>query len=104
MAYYSVYSNQEPINFAPANEVEEILQNVRTILSTVKYSVPYDRNIGVDPRYIDDPHELSKMRMQVDIVDAIKNGEPRVRIDSIKYNEDESNGYISPIVRIFINE
>ena len=37
-----------PINFAPATIAEEVMQNVRMIISTVKYSVPMDREFGID--------------------------------------------------------
>ena len=38
------------IDFAPASEYAEILQNVRTILATPVYSVPLDRNnVGSRP-------------------------------------------------------
>ena len=37
------------INFAPASTAEEVIQNVRTILTTTVYSVPLDRNFGINP-------------------------------------------------------
>lgn len=36
------------VDFAPATETEEILQNLRTILVTAMGSVPLDRAFGVD--------------------------------------------------------
>ena len=36
------------INFAPSNIYEEVAQNVKTICTTPKYSVPLDRKFGVD--------------------------------------------------------
>ena len=36
------------IDFAPKNVVEEVVQNVRTIITTIKYSIPMDREFGID--------------------------------------------------------
>ena len=41
-----------PINFAPATIAEEVMQNVRMIISTIKYSVPMDREFGIDAQSI----------------------------------------------------
>ena len=45
----------EKINFAPDSEVEEILQNIRTILSTRIGTVPLDRDFGTTWEHIDKP-------------------------------------------------
>ena len=46
MAQYTVTLSSQ-VDFAPSDEVREILQNVRTILSTRKGSVPLDRDFGL---------------------------------------------------------
>ena len=43
---FVVTTDAKTIDFAPATKIEEILQNVRTILGTVKFSVPLDREFG----------------------------------------------------------
>ena len=50
-----VYAVHEEINFAPENVVEEVVQNVRTICTTPKYSVPMDRLFGIDGAILDSP-------------------------------------------------
>ena len=42
-----------PINFAPVTIAEEVMQNVRMIISTIKYSVPMDREFGIDGAVVD---------------------------------------------------
>ena len=44
---YVVMPDAQTIDLAPATKIEEILQNVRTILGTVKFSVPLDREFGI---------------------------------------------------------
>ena len=46
MTYDVLAINIGGINFAPANTAEEILQNVRTIISTPKFSVRKDGQGG----------------------------------------------------------
>lgn len=50
-----VLASQQEINFAPENLIEEVAQNVRTICTTTKYSVPLDRLFGVEAVMLDRP-------------------------------------------------
>ena len=52
---YVVTTGQTQINFAPKTVVEEVLQNVRCILRTTKFSVPLDRDLGIDAEPLDMP-------------------------------------------------
>ena len=38
----------KPIDFAPKTEIDEIVQNVLCILRTTKFTVPLDREFGID--------------------------------------------------------
>ena len=53
------------VNFAPKTEVEEILQNVRTILATRLGTVPLHRGFGVTWEHIDKPLHVAKMLTQI---------------------------------------
>lgn len=92
-----------PVNFAPATEVEEILQNVATILATARYSVPYDRAFGLNPEYLDDPMPLTQARATADIIATIKRYEPRCKIESVTFTGDAASGTMKPVVRVYIN-
>src|SRR5690606_27564942 len=59
---YDVRPLAAAINVAPATEIDEILQNVAVILSTVRYTVPYDRRFGLNPQYLDDPLPVTRAR------------------------------------------
>ena len=48
------------VDFAPANETAEILQNVRTILITLVGSVPMSRIFGVDWEHTDSPYPVAR--------------------------------------------
>ncbi len=55
MAYIVTANTGGKINLAPKTREEEILQNVRFLLSTPKFTVPLDRDFGLAQRFIDKP-------------------------------------------------
>ena len=93
-------SSATPINFSPATELEEILQNVRLILSTSKYSVPLDRGFGLNATMLDAPMPMAEAKLSAEIVQAVQEFEPRVQIVSVKFAGDGMDGVLKPIVRL----
>lgn len=91
------------VNLSPANEYEEILQNIRTILSTPVGSVPLDRDFGVDMSFIDRPLPKAQAEIASGIVNAIKTYEPRVSVKSITWTAD-ADGILRPKVAVRIND
>ena len=92
-----------PINFAPATIAEEVMQNVRMIISTIKYSVPMDREFGIDGAVVDRPINIAKAHLSNEIFRAVRRYEPRAVIESIEFNGDES-GKLTPTIKIQISE
>ena len=93
------------IDFAPATEVAEILQNVKTIISTRKGTVPLDRDFGIGWKHLDKPLPVARSLMQAEIIDAIEQYEPRAKVVSIKFDEgteDALQGILRPRVTINI--
>ncbi len=98
-------STLQSINFAPSSLIEEITQNVRTIISTVKGSVPLDREFGVDFRALDTPTPAAMMQWRIRIIQAISKYEPRCRVKSVDFEQDENNaedGVLLPVVTLEI--
>jgi hypothetical protein len=90
-----------------ATGVKEIAQNVKTILSTVKGTVPLDRDFGLDPAFIDAPVRAARALFAAQVVQAIKKYEPRVEVVKLIWKETASNageGKVIPGVRIRIKE
>lgn len=93
------------IDFAPATVLEEIMQNVRTILTTVKFSVPLDRDFGIAGDVIDTQiDESTQAHLQAEIFDALRRYEPRVEVVQIQFKAEEKEGVIIPVVCIKIKE
>ncbi len=95
------------VNFAPANEAEEVLQNVRTILLSCMGTVPLDRDFSFTWEHIDKPLHEAKIDLKAAILDAIEEYEPRARVVSVKFENNINNalnGVLTPIVTIAIGE
>lgn len=93
----------EDVIIAPSSLAEEVMQNVRTILSTIKYSVPLDRDFGIRGDAIDRPIHLAKARLTHDIFRAIRRYEPRAVIEAVGF-EGEETGRLTPLVTVSIHE
>lgn len=103
MTYEISGGETPPLNLAPATLAEEVLQNVRMIISTVKYSVPMDREFGIDGAVVDRPINIAKARITNEIFRAVRRYEPRAVIESIDFDGDES-GQLTPKIKVQINE
>lgn len=93
------------IDFVPANEVAEILQNVRTILTTCVGTVPLHRDFGISWEHVDKPLPVAQSLMQAAVIDAIEEFEPRARVESVNFEEntdDAMDGILRPIVIVSI--
>ena len=102
MTELDVYMNPKEITFAPENTVEEVVQNVRTICTTPKYSVPMDRAFGVDAKMLDRPTPKTMAALQAELTMAIRKFEPRCKVKKI-YFDGDIDGRLNFIVRILID-
>ncbi|MDY2685025.1 MAG: GPW/gp25 family protein [Selenomonadaceae bacterium] len=101
---YLLTANQKPaIDLAPKTTMEEVLQNVRTIISTIKYEIPLDRDFGIDGDVIDMPMQQAQAKLTQEIFRAVRQYEPRAVIESISFSGDES-GRLTPTLEVSIRE
>ena len=101
MQYEVSVKAPEIIDIAPKNDVNEILQNVRTILATTKGTIPLDREFGIDGSVIEMPTMQAQAYLTNEIFQAIRRYEPRVSIDNITF-DGEITGKLIPKVVITI--
>lgn len=97
---FIVTLNPKEIDFMPANEVTEILQNVYTILSTLQYTTPLFREFGTSATFLDDPHAIARMKHTREVIDRVEEYEPRAFVEHVDYYSDEIDGKIYPAVKI----
>ena len=106
MAVVIITGNERPtINFAPATVAEEVVQNVRTIITTIKYQIPLDREFGIDGEALDRPMPQAQAQALItsEIIRQIRRYEPRAIIESITFT-GELSGRLVPRVEVRINE
>ena len=101
MIYDDLAQPMQGIDFAPASEAAEILQNLRTIITTTRYSVPLDRDFGINAEMLDAPINVAQARLQSEMITAIKKYEPRVEITSISFTGPD-DGVLVPKVQVRI--
>jgi phage baseplate assembly protein W len=88
-----------------AQGAREIIQNVKTILSTWRGEVFLDRDFGIDPAIIDAPASVAQARMIADVTLQIEKQEPRFRVTGVELNQsDASDGKFIPRVTGHIRE
>lgn len=95
------------VDFAPDSEAAEVLQNVRTIISTRKGSVPLDREFGISWAMLDKPLPVARSQMQAQVIDAIERYEPRAKVQRVEFENNEAEaaeGLLNPTVIISIGE
>lgn len=95
------------VDFAPKDETAEILQNVRTILTTLIGSAPMFRVFGLDWELIDTPYPVARALVQSAVIEAIESYEPRARVESVTFDETVPNvmdGILCPRVIVSIGE
>ena len=100
---YEVTNLQKSVKIYPESELEEIAQNIRTILLTPKFSVPLDRKLGVNYVQIDEPITAEQSRMTAEIVSAVSEFEPRAKVTEVLYETDEI-GKLKITVRFYSTE
>lgn len=100
---YLVQENAK-INLSVDNVNDEILQNVATILATRKGEASLDINLGLTLNFIDAPTTTGLTLLKMEIIEAIKEKEPRFEVTSIEFKEKD-DGIIIPTVKgVIISE
>ncbi|MFX3635461.1 MAG: GPW/gp25 family protein [Candidatus Pristimantibacillus sp.] len=99
---YVVEAAKDYIDFNPSG-LTEIIQNIKTIITTVKGSVPFNRAFGLDNAALDEPPMVAEALMTPVIIEAIETYETRVVVESVAYKHDEQ-GSMSPLVTFSLAE
>ena len=97
MTKYTLTFNPKNINFAPATVLEEVYQNINTILNTYRFSVPLFREFGLKSEFIDKPMNLLTPIYVKEIVETVEKFEPRVTVEEVKMKA-EMDGKVYPTI------
>ena len=103
-----VSARLDGIDFAPKDIFTEIIQNVRTVISTTQFTVPLDRRFGIDGTAIDLPLPVAMAKISAEVIRAITEYEPRCRVVFVDFEEtiatDAEEGHLLPKVSIVIKD
>jgi phage baseplate assembly protein W len=83
-----------------ANGNDEIIRNIKTILTTRAGTVVMDRDFGVNMDIADLPMEAAKNRLTVEYIKKVKKYEPRAEVKKVTFGYDAVNGILKPKVVI----
>ncbi|HEY3376573.1 MAG TPA: hypothetical protein VGL77_03680 [Armatimonadota bacterium] len=92
------------IQWIPASHTAEIAQNVRTITTIPRGSVPLDRTLGIDTNVLDQAGTRGQALYAAALIDALPLQEPRVSVDRVTFGASESNGTVHPQIAYTILE
>lgn len=81
-----------------ATGTNEVIQNVKTILTTPTGTVPFDRDFGIDWSILDLPIREARAKLTVEYIEKIKLYEPRASVKSISFEANESGQLIPRVV------
>lgn len=103
MSYTVRASDLTDINLNTSDTVTEVLQNIATILSTRKGSVPLLRDFGLSQDFLDRPIEVAKTMIFAEAKEGIDLYEPRAEIIDMTFESDAQTGRLIPVVEVDIH-
>lgn len=105
MTYTIDFGEGMTLSLAPSTKAEEIIQQIYTLVSTVRGTVPCYRDYGVDSTYLHRPINVAKTLYASAIVSAIKQYVPDVTVDRVTFSDDaEHSSTLIPILEVSFNE
>jgi phage baseplate assembly protein W len=83
--------------------IPEVMQNVRTILTTRRGTVPLERDFGISFDFLDSPINITRAKAEQEIFLQLKKYEPRAILKQIMWKTDVISGQILPSVKVEVN-
>lgn len=104
MAYLVESYAPGSLHFLPENTVQEVLQNLSILLCTPQFTVPFQRDLGIDHTLTDKTIPAAKSLLTGKIMDAVEKFEPRAKIVSIDFTETpEFPGKLNVVLEVEID-
>jgi phage baseplate assembly protein W len=79
-------------------EYQEVIRNVKTILTTPKGTVAFDREFGIDWSILDQPMARAKGLLTAEYVKQVRKYEPRVKVTEVLFEKPNQDGVLIPKV------
>lgn len=88
---YIISSENDTLDWNSTGD-DRIIQNVLNIVRTKKYEVPYMREMGIDPDFLDDAITKNYAEIVNDVTENINTYEPRVEVVDVSLSVNDANG------------
>ena len=98
-----IVAQRGEVVIAPEDEMQEVVQNVRMILTTPKGSVPLDRDFGLSFTVLDQPTPRAQALLAAEIIDQVGRYEPRAKVVQVDWEPsagDAADGRLIPRVSL----
>ena len=83
-------------NFRPLSIEEDVFQNVKYILVSMKNKAPLARDLGVE-NIIDKPGNLNNSGYETKIIEALEKWEPRFRVNEVIMKYDDQGRWLATV-------
>ena len=87
----TIYSNDDTIAWGATGE-DRIVQNVRNIVRTRKFEVPFMRELGLNPDIIDSDTRTIRAELAAHVAEVIKENEDRADVVDVRIESVDENG------------
>lgn len=88
----------EDIDLSPATVIEDVVQNIATILATIKGTIPYMRGFGRNREIEGRPMPVVKNMIVSDVFQQISDYEPRAILGEIRVEENKESDELNDIL------
>lgn len=86
-----VNSNDNSIDWGVTG-TERIIQNVKNILRTRHFEVPFMPRLGINHEFIESTPQMMKSELSNQVIDVINAFEPRATVLAVKIENCDENG------------
>lgn len=89
------------LNWAARDE-ERIAQNVRNLINTWRYEVPFGRTMGVDASILDKPSDIAAALYMAEVHRLVTDYEPRATVKEVQYSgiDDQGNMQFRVVIEV----
>lgn len=90
-------------DYEKATDIEKYERQIKTLLKTVEGTCPGDRAFGLSNEYQDEPPEVAKVSLSLEIYNKMEEYIPRLEVLEIDFSFGEE-GELIPCIRFGPNE
>lgn len=93
-------STKRDLTLAPKNETEIREQGLYILVNTILGECPLYRGFGVSNDYLHMPVNLAKTAFTLAVTEAIRKYFPNMRLVNIRFNQDNIQGKLNPVLEV----